>query len=143
MEANINHFVGNSVVEGAAMRLRPVVLTTVTTIIGVTPLLSQSAIWAPIAYAIIFGLFFCIFVTLAMIPLLYRRLEGFREKRVRDVFSWLWTVLLLILLPLIVAVIGAVLFTRVSGEAQLGLVVFGVVAGMLVYVLTHLHRREH
>jgi len=131
------------VVEGAAMRLRPVVLTTVTTIIGVTPLLSQSAIWAPIAYAIIFGLFFCIFVTLAMIPLLYRRLEGFREKRARDVFSWVWTVLLVILMPLILAIIAAVLFTKASGEAQLGLVIFGVGAFILVYVLTHLHKKEH
>ncbi len=131
------------VVEGAAMRLRPVVLTTVTTIIGVTPLLTQSAIWAPIAYAIIFGLFFCIFVTLAMIPLLYRRLEGFREKRVRDVFSWFWTVFVIVLVPLIAAGIGAFGFTKMSGESQLGLVVFGVIAFILIYVLTHLHKKEH
>jgi len=131
------------VVQGAAMRLRPVVLTTVTTIIGVSPLLTQSALWSPIAYAIIFGLFFCIFVTLAMIPLLYRRLEGFREKKVRDVFSWLWTVLVILLVPLIIAVIGSVVFTKLSGEAQIGLVVFGVIAGILIYVLTHIHKKDH
>ena len=130
------------VTEGSRMRLRPVVLTTVTTIIGVSPLLTQSALWSPIAYAIIFGLAFCIFVTLALVPLVYRRFEGFREAERRDKWSWLLTLISVLIFPITIAVIAAIVIAQLSGESQLGLLIFAVVAGLLIYVLTHVRKHK-
>lgn len=59
------------VVEGGAQRLRPIMLTTVTTVIGITPLIFASDLWKPIAVAIIFGLSFAVFLTLVLVPILY------------------------------------------------------------------------
>lgn len=58
---------------GSASRLRPIILTTITTIVGVVPLLFASAIWAPIAYSIIFGLLFATIITLIFIPIIYKK----------------------------------------------------------------------
>jgi len=59
------------VIEGAALRLRPILLTTVTTIVGITPLIFASDLWRPIAVAIIFGLLFAVVLTLMLVPALY------------------------------------------------------------------------
>ncbi len=64
------------VIEGATSRLRPVVLTAVTTIIGVIPLLFASGIWRPLVYTLIFGLSFSVIIILALVPLLYYRYPG-------------------------------------------------------------------
>ena len=66
----------DAVIEGAASRLRPIVLTTVTTVIGIIPLLFASSLWAPLALAIIFGLSFSVVITLVMIPIIYHRAPG-------------------------------------------------------------------
>lgn len=64
------------VIEGATSRLRPVLLTTVTTVIGISPLIFASELWAPLAFSIIFGLSFTVVITLLMIPMLYHRRPG-------------------------------------------------------------------
>jgi multidrug efflux pump subunit AcrB len=51
--------------------LRPIILTVVTTVVGIFPLIFSSPIWAPIAYVIIFGLLFSTFITLFFIPVVY------------------------------------------------------------------------
>ncbi len=61
------------VVDSSLIRLRPILLTTITTVIGMIPLLFASAMWAPLSYAIIFGLSFATVVTLVLIPILYIR----------------------------------------------------------------------
>jgi len=61
------------VIESSVLRLRPVLLTTLTTVIGMTPLILASSVWGPLAYSIIFGLSFATVVTLVMIPVLYLR----------------------------------------------------------------------
>lgn len=66
----------DAVVEGATSRLRPVLLTTVTTVIGISPLIFASELWAPLAFSIIFGLSFTVIITLLLIPLLYNRRPG-------------------------------------------------------------------
>ena len=60
-------------IEGGIQRLRPILLTTITTVIGVVPLTYASAIWAPLAWSIIFGLTFTAALTLVLIPISYRR----------------------------------------------------------------------
>ena len=61
------------VVESSILRLRPVLLTTLTTVIGMIPLLFSSAMWGPLAFSIIFGLSFATIITLILIPVLYIR----------------------------------------------------------------------
>jgi multidrug efflux pump subunit AcrB len=61
------------VVDSAAMRLRPIVLTTVTTVAGMFPLVYANPTWAPLALSVMFGLSFAIILTLAVVPVLFFR----------------------------------------------------------------------
>tara|TARA_R110000824_G_scaffold401771_1_gene615616 strand:+ start:305561 stop:308674 length:3114 start_codon:yes stop_codon:yes gene_type:complete len=69
------------VIGAATSRLRPIVLTTVVTVIGMVPLILASAFWAPLAFAIMAGLAFSLLLTLVLIPILYFRWPG---KAVRE-----------------------------------------------------------
>ena len=61
-----------AVPEASRQRLRPILLTTVTTIGGMTPLwLSQDPMFETMAVAIMFGLLFATVLTLLFIPVLY------------------------------------------------------------------------
>lgn len=64
------------VIEAAVSRLRPIFLTTITTVIGMVPLAGASALWGPLAFAIMFGLAFSMILTLVMIPILTYRWPG-------------------------------------------------------------------
>jgi multidrug efflux pump subunit AcrB len=64
------------VIEASAVRLRPIVLTTITTVIGMIPLTTASALWGPLAFAIMFGLTFAMILTLVLIPVLFFRWPG-------------------------------------------------------------------
>jgi len=72
------------VVAASATRFRPIILTTVVTVVGMIPLSFASAIWGPLAFAIMFGLAFSMILTLVLIPLLYHRWPG---KEVREKFA--------------------------------------------------------
>ena len=76
----LKHGAGRSlsdiVIEAAVSRLRPIVLTTVTTVIGMIPLTYASALWGPLAFAILFGLSFAMILTLVLIPTLVYRWPG-------------------------------------------------------------------
>lgn len=67
---------GEIIVEAATSRLRPIVLTTVTTVVGMIPLTYASALWGPLAFAILFGLSFAMILTLVLVPLLVYRWPG-------------------------------------------------------------------
>ncbi len=64
------------VLDGASKRVRPILLTTATTVIGMIPLLFAGEIWAPLAYAVMFGLLFSVIITLALVPVMYYRRPG-------------------------------------------------------------------
>ena len=68
----------DTVIEASVSRLRPIFLTTVTTIVGMIPLATISPLWGPLAYAIMFGLTFAMVLTLVLIPVLYYRWPGKR-----------------------------------------------------------------
>lgn len=68
--------VTDTVIKAASTRLRPIVLTTVTTVIGMLPLAFASSLWGPLAFSIMFGLAFSMILTLVLIPVLYNRNPG-------------------------------------------------------------------
>lgn len=64
------------VLQAAGSRLRPILLTTITTVIGMIPLTYAGDLWAPLAYAVMFGLVFSVTITLVLVPILYTRKPG-------------------------------------------------------------------
>jgi multidrug efflux pump len=71
----------NAIIESSISRLRPIILTTLTTVFGLIPLwLGGGPMFEPMAIAIIFGLLFATLLTLIFVPVLYRlfyRIKGF------------------------------------------------------------------
>lgn len=64
------------VIDACVDRLRPILLTSITTVVGMIPLIGSGDIWVPLAYAVMFGLTFSVFITLLLIPILYNRVPG-------------------------------------------------------------------
>ncbi|SBO12509.1 Swarming motility protein SwrC [Vibrio mediterranei] len=61
-----------AIIEAAKRRMIPILLTTVTTIVGMIPLwFGGGVMWEPMAIAIIFGLLVSTILTLGVVPLLY------------------------------------------------------------------------
>ncbi len=61
-----------AIVDACQQRLRPILLTTATTVLGMMPLwLSGTAMFRPMAVTIIFGLAFATMLTLLVVPVLY------------------------------------------------------------------------
>ena len=73
-----------AILDAAETRLRPIILTSVTTIAGLAPtalgLGGRSVVWGPMASTIIFGLFFSTVATLVFIPALYGTLFDRKGK---------------------------------------------------------------
>ena len=67
--------VSDSVLEGCLLKLRPVLMTALTTILGLLPLLLShgigSEVQRPLAVVVIFGLITSTFLTLFVIPAVY------------------------------------------------------------------------
>ncbi len=84
---------GDAVITAGRLRLRPVLLTAVTTILGLIPMAvgfsfdvhtfrfttggATSAWWAPMAIAVIFGLAVSTLLTLILVPLMYSLADSF------------------------------------------------------------------
>jgi multidrug efflux pump subunit AcrB len=73
-----------AVIEAAQRRLRPILLTTATTVGGLLPLWwGGGPMWATMAIAIIFGLLFATALTLGLVPVLYSLFFGVSFKAFR------------------------------------------------------------
>ena len=86
-------YVKGAIIKGGATRLRPVLLTAITTILGLIPLAvgfnfnfftliseldphifiggDNTAMWGPMAWTVIYGLVFATFLTLVVVPSMY------------------------------------------------------------------------
>jgi CzcA family heavy metal efflux pump len=77
----------SAIIEGGRSRLRPVVCTTVTTVLAMVPLaLSRgegSEIWVPFAITVIGGLSVGTIITLVLMPVLYSVFESFKASVVK------------------------------------------------------------
>jgi multidrug efflux pump subunit AcrB len=70
-----------AIVEAAQRRMRPILLTTMTTMLGLLPLwFGGSSMFKPMAIAIIFGLLFATTLTLGVVPVLYSVLFRIKFK---------------------------------------------------------------
>ena len=71
-----------AILEAGRVRLRPIVMTTVTTVLGLTPMalgIGRGAdLRAPLAIAVIGGLIVATVLTLVVVPVVYASLEGLR-----------------------------------------------------------------
>ncbi len=61
------------VVDSSETRFRPIVLTTIATVIGMIPLALSNPTWGPFAFTVMFGLMFAICLTLVVVPVLFYR----------------------------------------------------------------------
>jgi HAE1 family hydrophobic/amphiphilic exporter-1 len=70
-------------VRGSTQRLRPILLTSITTVLGLAPLAffasGQARFLAPMAISIVFGISFSTVLTLVVIPTLYLILEDLKQ----------------------------------------------------------------
>lgn len=82
--------IDEAIVEAARLRLRPIFLTSVTTIAGLAPLAlgigGRSELLAPMATAISWGLTFSTVLILVVVPCLYRSIDG-ASGRMRRLFA--------------------------------------------------------
>ena len=74
-----------ALIKGGRNRLRPIIMTTVTTLAGMIPLTLNFAggaeYWRPLAVSLIFGLAVASFLTLVIVPVLYSLFESGTERR--------------------------------------------------------------
>ncbi|MDP8269642.1 MAG: efflux RND transporter permease subunit [Candidatus Tenebribacter davisii] len=74
----------NSLIEAGSIRLRPILMTTTTTIAGFMPMIlsnsSSSDSWKPMAVAIAFGLGFATLLTLFVLPVIYSLVDSLFGK---------------------------------------------------------------
>jgi multidrug efflux pump subunit AcrB len=85
---NQGHNAGDAITRGAAIRFRAIILTSLTTFAGLTPLLLEKSLQAkflvPMAVSLGFGVLFATGVTLVLIPCGYMILED-----IHDIFKTL------------------------------------------------------
>ncbi len=96
-----NEYVKEAIIQGGKARLRPVLLTAITTVLGLIPLAigfnldffslfsefdpkiyvggDNVVFWGPLAWTVIFGLIFATFLTLIIVPVLF-----YLVKRIKD-----------------------------------------------------------
>jgi len=86
-----------AIIESGKSRLRPVLMTALTTILGMLPLALStgegSEIWSPMGISIIGGMIFSTIITMIIVPIIYRvfatRGERDKKKNVRSKFKFM------------------------------------------------------
>ena len=73
----------DAVIEASNTRLRPILMTALTTIVGLFPLAIAGGIMSPLAITVMGGLLVSTFLTLVVVPSLYLIASEFLSKRQR------------------------------------------------------------
>ena len=80
-----------SVVEAGKTRMRPILVTTLTTVLAMIPMLLASGegseVWKPMAATVIFGLSCSTIISLLIIPILYEKFESLPRKIRRKIMK--------------------------------------------------------
>ncbi|SHI45324.1 Multidrug efflux pump subunit AcrB [Aureimonas altamirensis DSM 21988] len=71
--------VAEAVMDASSARFRPIMLTTVSTVLGMIPI-APTVFWGPMAFAIMGGLLVATLLTLIVLPTLYAIWFGWRER---------------------------------------------------------------
>jgi len=74
--------VRESAARGGADRLRPILSTSITTVVGLIPLSLSNPMWMPLCNAIIFGLIASTLISLLVVPCLYLLMTPEKEMSV-------------------------------------------------------------
>jgi multidrug efflux pump subunit AcrB len=73
----------DAVLQGATSRFRAVMLTTLTTFLGLAPLMGETSVQAqfliPMAVSLAFGVLFATCITLVLVPVIYLVLEDVKR----------------------------------------------------------------
>ena len=97
-----NDYVKEAIIQGGKARLRPVLLTAITTVLGLIPLAigfnldffslfsefnpkiyiggDNVVFWGPLAWTVIFGLIFATFLTLIIVPVLFYLVKKLKDR---------------------------------------------------------------
>jgi HAE1 family hydrophobic/amphiphilic exporter-1 len=70
-----------AIMEAGPARLQPIVITSVTTILGILPISLTDAFWLTLGMAIVFGMAFATVLTLLIIPVFYYSTELRAERK--------------------------------------------------------------
>lgn len=73
IEAGMNK--KDAILDAAVARFQPILLTSITTVVGIAPLAISDPTWGPLGFTIISGLVFSTVLTLFVVPALYMRFE--------------------------------------------------------------------
>jgi multidrug efflux pump subunit AcrB len=76
-----------AVADAGDTRLQPILLTSITTIMGVVPLAFASEFWVGLSISIIFGLLFATVLQLFVIPMLFVKFEGYKIDKKKAVLE--------------------------------------------------------
>ncbi|NCD00630.1 efflux RND transporter permease subunit [bacterium] len=60
-----------AIINGGSARMQPILITSITTIVGIAPLIFSSELWRGLSISIIFGLLFSTLLNLIFVPILY------------------------------------------------------------------------
>jgi len=70
-----------SIAQATNARLQAILMTSLTTIVGILPLALSNEFWAGLGFSLIFGLAFSTGLTLLVIPVLYYAFEGHKALK--------------------------------------------------------------
>jgi len=69
----------DSIADAVTLRFRPILATTMTTVVGLLPLAISEPFWEPLAFTIIFGLLSSVVMVILVFPVYYALFEKLRE----------------------------------------------------------------
>jgi multidrug efflux pump subunit AcrB len=77
----------SSIVAAARLRLRPILMTTLSTVVGMIPLAlgwgEGAEMLQPLAITVVWGLSFSMFVSLLLVPIMYHLLHSLKSTKVQ------------------------------------------------------------